>query len=96
MLSLITDPNDPNRLVLTATVSIYLDRLLSSVLSDEVAAAVREQATKDLRSNKKVRKMIQTAASEKLLSMLGASANAPQEKKEAVDGLAGGVSGPTA
>jgi hypothetical protein len=84
MVSLTPSPTDPSKAVLTVTITLYLDRLLSDVLSDEIAGQIREQATKDLRSNKQVRKMIQDAASEKLLSMLGAPevAEVAQEKRE--------------
>lgn len=42
MIGIVQDPQDPNKLVLTATVTIYLDRLLSDVLGEEVSKAIRE------------------------------------------------------
>jgi hypothetical protein len=79
MMGIITDPNNPNRLVLTATVTIYLDKLLGSILDDEIAKAIREQAVKDLQTNAEVKKAIAKAATEKLLQMLGA--DVPEETK---------------
>lgn len=80
MVTLTTDPTNPDRLVLTATVSVYLDKVLLQTLNEEVTQAIREQAIKDLRSNTAVKKVIARAATAKLLSMLGASACA--EPKE--------------
>jgi len=72
MVTLTQDPNNPDRLTLTATVTVYLDKLLLTTLSEEVTSTIREQAIKDLRSNTTVKKAIAKAATEKLLTMLGA------------------------
>lgn len=71
MISIIADPLNPDRLILSAAVTIYLDRILVSILSDEVEAAIRAQAVKDLQGNKAVQKQIAQAATAKLLQMLG-------------------------
>jgi hypothetical protein len=80
MVTIQADPANPNRLVLTATVSIYLDRLLLQTLSEEVTTAIRAQAVKDLNSNASVKKLIAKAATEKLLNMLGAEAIADAQE----------------
>lgn len=71
MISITTDPTNPDRLILTQTVSLYLDRVLLSTLSAEVTEAIREQAAKDLKQSKPVRRAIAAAARAKLLGMLG-------------------------
>jgi hypothetical protein len=71
MIQLTPDPSNPERILLTATVSLYLDRVLLSSLSAEVETAIRDQAAKDLKSSPAVRRAIAAAAQAKLLSMLG-------------------------
>jgi hypothetical protein len=71
MVTITPDPADPQRLILTQTVTVYLDRVLVETLSDELTNAITEQAKKDLLSNSTVRKLVAKAATEKLLSMLG-------------------------
>lgn len=71
MINIITDPASPDRLVLTATCTLYIDKLMLEALSDELTAAIRAQAKKDLLSNPAVKKAIAKAATEKLLEMLG-------------------------
>src|SRR5580704_12799768 len=71
MVTLTSDPSNPNRLTLTSTVTIYLDKLLSDVLSDEVSELVRQQARKDIQSNRAVKREIALAAQRLLLTMLG-------------------------
>lgn len=71
MVTITTDPADPKRLILTQTVTVYLDRVLVETLSDELTKAITEQAKKDLLSNSTVRKLVAKAATEKLLQMLG-------------------------
>jgi hypothetical protein len=66
----ITQDSTSGKLVLTATVTIYLDRTLTSVLDEEVSKAIREQAIKDLQSNPAIKKQVQKAASEFLIQML--------------------------
>lgn len=72
MITLTQDPLNPDRLVLSATVTLYLDKLLLTTLSQEVDAAIREQAVKDLQHNRAVKRGIAKAATQKLLTMLGA------------------------
>ena len=71
MIVLVPDPNDSQKLVLTATVSMYIDRLLVETLSDSIADQIKEQAAKDLQGNKQVKKVIAAAAQKKLLDLLG-------------------------
>lgn len=71
MIVLVPDPNDSQKLVLTATVSMYIDRLLVETLSDSIADQIKEQAAKDLQKNKQVKKVIAAAAQRKLLNLLG-------------------------
>jgi hypothetical protein len=90
MITLVPDPSNPNRLTLTATVSIYLDKLLSDALSDEVSALVRQQARKDIQTNKAVKREIALAAQRLLLGMLGVATGiseptaAPQPQQSAL------------
>jgi hypothetical protein len=65
------DPSNPDRLILTQTVTLYLDRTLLETLSTEVEAAIRRQASTDLKKNPQVKKAIAEAATRKLLAMLG-------------------------
>lgn len=71
MVTLTPDPNDSSKLVLTQVVTVYLDRLIKDLLSEEVATLIREQAAHDIRVNKQVRKVIQEAATRLLLDKLG-------------------------
>ena len=71
------DPTNPERLVLTQTATLYLDKVALSALGSEVEAAIRAQAAKDLQSNRVVKKAIAEAASKMLLKMLGVD-NEPQ------------------
>lgn len=71
MTTITADPNDPNKMVITQVVTLYLDRLVKDLLSQEVAALIREQARRDIRSNKAVKKVIQEAATKLLLEKLG-------------------------
>jgi hypothetical protein len=71
MISILADPSDPSKLVLSATVVLYVDRILLSSLSSEIETAIRAAAVKELRGNRAVKKVIAEAAVSKLLSMLG-------------------------
>lgn len=71
MISLSTDPVT-GRTTLTAAITLYLDQILIRTLSAEVERAIREQAIRDLGSNKVVQRQIAQAATDKLLQMLGA------------------------
>ena len=77
MISASPDPLNPDRVVLTATVTLYLNKLVLSTLSDEIEKAVRAQAVKDLKGSPAVRKAIQEAATRKLLSMLDVPKDPP-------------------
>ena len=70
MVQLTPDPSDPSKLILTQTVTLLLDRTLVETLSDEVQAAIRRQAARDLKRNPGVQKAIASAAQAKLLELL--------------------------
>lgn len=76
MISISADPTNPDRLVLTQTVTLYLDRLLLSTLSAELETAIRAQAALDIRGSKAVRKAISSAAQAHLMKLLGVEAPA--------------------
>lgn len=71
MVSITQDPKNPNKLVVTLAVTVFLDRILESSMSEELATIIRQQAHKDLKKNKVVQQAVSEAASKKLLSMLG-------------------------
>jgi hypothetical protein len=71
MITLVQDSTNPERILVTATVSLFVDKVLLTALSSEIEAAIRDAAIKDLRSNKKVKAVIAEQAVKKLLSMLG-------------------------
>ena len=73
MISVTADPTNADRVVLTATVTMYLDKLVLKVCGEEIEAAIRTQAQKDLRTNPEAKKLIAEAATTKLLSMLSES-----------------------
>ena len=79
MIQISIDPINPERLVLSASTTIYLDRVLLATLHTSVEEAIREQAIKDLKKNKQVRKVISAAATAKLLKMLGVEEPAAEE-----------------
>lgn len=85
MITVTQDAMNPTRLLVTQTVSFYLDRILIDTLSDELAQLIRNQARKDLKSNPEVKKAVAEAACKKLLAMLGVeekSEEVIQEKKD--------------
>jgi hypothetical protein len=71
MINITADPQNPNKLVLTQTVTLYLDKLLTDILSEEVAIAIQTQAKKDLLHNKQIKKAISAAAFQLLKERLG-------------------------
>lgn len=70
MIQVTQDPTDSNKVILSSTVTLFLDKLALSALSDEIERAIRAQAVKDLEGNEEVKKIIAAAATNKLLSML--------------------------
>lgn len=80
MVSAMIDPGHPERVALTVTVTMYLDKLLQDVLSAEVAEAIRGKAIEDLKTNPDVQAKIAAAASAKLLAMLEAKPEAQESK----------------
>lgn len=71
MIQLAVDPEHPERVILTSTVTLYLEKVALSALSDEIEKAIRAQAVKDLKGNPEVRRKIAEAAEWKLLQLLG-------------------------
>jgi hypothetical protein len=71
VISVTQDPANPDKVILTSTVSLYLDKLALQALSDEIEQAVRRQAKRDLKSSLAVRKVISAAATAHLLKLLG-------------------------
>lgn len=71
MIQLAVDPAHPERVILTSTVTLYLEKVALSALSDEIEKAIRAQAVKDLKGNPEVRRKIAEAAEARLLSLLG-------------------------
>jgi hypothetical protein len=84
MLSFTQDPINPDKLFLTAAVTIYVDKLMVTTLSQELETAIRDAAIKDLLGNKEVKKLVAQAATQKLLSMLGYvdPGGKPEDKNE--------------
>lgn len=80
MITILPDPVVPNRLILTQTITLYLDKLLTDVLSDEIASIIREQAKKDISTNKQVKKAISAAAQQLLLERLGVNQDAKESQ----------------
>jgi hypothetical protein len=76
MVVITADPQNPEKLILSATVTLFIDRLLVETLSDELEAQIRSQAIKDLKRNKEVQKAVAEAATKKLLQMLGVTESA--------------------
>ena len=70
MVNIVPDPTDPNRLMLTVTASLFVDKILLTTLSEELEAAIRAQAKEDITSNKEVRTAVARAALARLLTML--------------------------
>jgi len=70
MVTLTPDPHNPDKLILTQTLTIYLDKILFETLDDEIRAAITAQAKKDLLHSSAVKKLIAVAATKKLLQML--------------------------
>jgi hypothetical protein len=70
MVSLTQDPKNPEQLIVTATVTVIINKVLIETLTDELTMAIREAAKEDLKSNPIVRQQVAKAAVAKLLAML--------------------------
>ena len=70
MVSITSPAGDPTHVVVTATVTLYLDRLLVDTLSSELEKSVREAAVRELENNQEVKLAVFKAAKAKLLAML--------------------------
>jgi hypothetical protein len=51
MITLTVDPTNPERLILTATVTMFLDRVLVTSLDAAIADLVKDEAARSLRTN---------------------------------------------
>jgi hypothetical protein len=80
MVSITQDPLRPEKLALTITATLYLDRLLVETLNQEIEKAIREQAIRDLQENKEVKLAVFKAAQRKLLALLGVPNAAAKEE----------------
>jgi hypothetical protein len=80
MVSLQIDPDNPNKIILSATVTLLLERTLLETLNSAVTDAIRAQAKKDLKGNKEVQREISQAATRLLLGMLGVTTGAEEPK----------------
>jgi len=85
MISLIADANDPSKVTLTQTTTLYLDRLAVSVLSTEIESAILAQARKDLQGNRAVKRAIAAAATAHLMKLLGVANPAPVETPQDIE-----------
>lgn len=70
MVSITQDPKNSEQLIVTATVTVFINKVLIETLSDELKTAIREQAKEDLRSNQEVRQKVAKAAVAMLLAKL--------------------------
>lgn len=70
MISITSDPKNPEQLIVTATVTMFINKVLIETLNDELKTTIREAAKEDLRSNQVVRQQIAKAAVAKLLAIL--------------------------
>ena len=71
MVSIQQDPDNPDKLLVSMAVTLFLDKVAVSALSDEIEKAVREQAIRDLQDNKEVKLAVFKAAQRLLLQKLG-------------------------
>ncbi len=71
MVQVFQDATNPEKVMVSATVTFWIDKILLSTLADELEKNIRHQAIKDLKHNPEVKKAVAEAASKKLLSMLG-------------------------
>ena len=70
MISIQPDPSNPDRVIVTQTLTLYLDRVLLETLSSELAEAISAQAAADFRKPA-VRKELSRLATQHLAKMLG-------------------------
>ena len=70
MVSVTVDPAHPEHVALTMCQTIYLDKLLTTILTKEVEDAIRSKCVEDIHTNDAVKAAIAKAAATKLLAML--------------------------
>ena len=70
LISVTPDSTNPDRVVVTATITLFLEKAVLKVVGEEIEAAIRTQAQKDLKTSPEVKKLIAEAATAKLLAML--------------------------
>lgn len=78
MITITPDPNNPEKLILTATTTLWLDRVLLESLSDEIGKAVRQKAIEDL-NTRGVQKELRNLVTQYLAKLLGVT-DAPKDK----------------
>ena len=69
MIEIKPDPSNPERKIVTATVTLWIETALLTSIAKELEEAIAEQAKKDLQS-KAIRKEIRALATKKLVAML--------------------------
>jgi hypothetical protein len=70
MVSITSDPQNPEKLILSATVTLWLDKLLLTTLSEELQRIVREKAIEDLQAPA-VQRELRRLATAHLAKLLG-------------------------
>jgi len=91
MITIMQDPLNPTRLLVTQTISFYLDKVLKSSLDAELEQLICAQARKDLKSNPEVKKAVAEAASRKLLAMLSIEEKVVEENSNENTGTSTGA-----
>lgn len=69
MIELRADPANPERVLVVATVSLWMEKVLIQALGKELEEVITEAAKKDLQG-RAVRKEIKALATKKLIQML--------------------------
>lgn len=87
MVQITPDPLNPEKLILTATATLWLDKVLIETLSEELQRIVREKAIEDLKAPG-VQKELRRLATAHLAKLLGI-----EEQKQ--DGLCSYTPTPT-
>lgn len=81
MIEIKQDPQNPERLIVTQTVTTFLDKILFKTLSDELEKAIAAQAKKDF-TKKAVKEELSRLATKHLAKTLGI-ADEPEEEEPA-------------
>ena len=70
MVEIKQDPKNPDKVIVNAMVTLYLDKVVLETLGKEIAAAVQEQAKKDLKT-RAVQRELARLSTKYLASLLG-------------------------